>query len=263
MLFCAELTEVKVVCNVLKSIAIKEYAIFRPMEEGLKVTLEEMKYIETSAYIPRTMFSLYHIIDTKDNIFKINLKTFTDILNIFGDDSNPSLKLTFKASGSPLCVIMNHSEENITVDCEIKTMNMDEFENLSLAEECNLNKIVINANIFCELLQSLDNMADELQITFSPEYPFFQLKSRSLSGESQVSLNKHSECVTNYQCKEKTDFTYTFANMKHIIKVLHHSSKVSISTGESGLLGLQLVINADENQMYVEHYVTSQYMTQD
>lgn len=263
MMFCAELTEVKVVYNVLKSIAIKEFAIIRPMEEGLKVTVDEMRCIETSAYIPCNIFSMYHIDTNEDIKFKINLKTLTDILNIFGDDSNPNLKLTYKSYGSPLCLVMNHSEENITVDCEIRTMNIDDFENSSLAEECNLNKIVINANIFVELLQRLDNSAEEVKITFSPDFPYFTLKTTSLSGESEVSINKNSESVTIYQCSEKTESTYSFANIRHIIKVMHYASKVAISSGESGLLGLQLVINADENQMYVEYYVTSLYMNED
>lgn len=75
------------------------------MEEGLKVTLDEMRCIETCAYIPRNMFSMYHVGEAEDIMFKINLKTLTDILNIFGDDSNPSLKLTYRTNGSPLCVV--------------------------------------------------------------------------------------------------------------------------------------------------------------
>ncbi|XP_048526041.1 cell cycle checkpoint protein RAD1 isoform X1 [Dendroctonus ponderosae] len=263
MLFSAELTDVKVVYNVLKSISIKEFAIFRPVEEGLKVTLDEMRCMETSAYIPREMFTMYHVTESDNNIFKVNLKTLTDILNIFGDDSHPNLKLTFKSVGSPLRLVMNHSEENITVDCEIKTMNTDEFQNPSLSEECNLNKIVVLANVFVELLQRLDNSSDDLKVTFSPEFPYFTLKSTSLSGSSEVSLNKHSDSVTIYQCKEKTDFTYAFSNIRHIIKVMHYANKVSVSTGGSGLLGFQLVITSDDKQMYVEYYVTPLFMGDD
>lgn len=76
---------------------------------------------------------------------------------------------------------MNNSEENITVDCEMKTMTINDFENPSLAEECNLNKIVINASIFVELLQRLDSPGDDLRILFSPDYPHFTLKSTSLN----------------------------------------------------------------------------------
>lgn len=76
---------------------------------------------------------------------------------------------------------MNNSEENITVDCEMKTMTINDFESPSLAEECNLNKIVIKANIFVELLQRLDSPGDDLRILFSPDYPHFTLKSTSLN----------------------------------------------------------------------------------
>lgn len=40
---------------------------------------------------------------------------------------------------------------------------------------------------------------------------------------------------------------------------MQHANKVAVSIGESGLLGLQLVITSDEKQMYVEYYVTSQF----
>ncbi|XP_050308764.1 cell cycle checkpoint protein RAD1-like isoform X2 [Anthonomus grandis grandis] len=239
-----------------------KFAILQPMEEGLKVTIDE-KCIETSAYIPSNMFLSYHIADDDNIMFRINLKTLTDILNIFGDDSNASLKLTFRCIGDPLCVVMTHTEENITVDCEIKTMNLDDFDNPSLSEECNLNKIVVTGSIFYELLLRLDNSAEDLKIMFSPDFPYFNLKSTSLSGESEVSLNKNSECVHSYLCKEKTDFTYAFSNIRHIIKVLNYASRVAISTGNSGLLGLQLIITSDDNQMYVEYYVTAQYMRDD
>lgn len=40
---------------------------------------------------------------------------------------------------------------------------------------------------------------------------------------------------------------------------MHYASKVAISTGESGLLGFQLVINNDDKQIYVEYYITAQF----
>lgn len=39
-----------------------------------------------------------------------------------------------------------------------------------------------------------------------------------------------------------------------------YANKVAISTGPSGLLGLQLVINSDDRNMYVEYYVTSLFV---
>lgn len=76
---------------------------------------------------------------------------------------------------------MKHNEENITVDCEIQTLNLGDFNDLTLSEECNLNKIVVEANIFVELLQRLDNSADEVRFTLSPTAPFFTLTTNGVS----------------------------------------------------------------------------------
>lgn len=76
---------------------------------------------------------------------------------------------------------MKHLEENIIVDCDIKTFSTDDFHNVSLADECNLNKMVVNANIFQELLYRLDNSADEVHIKLSPDPPYFSLTATGRS----------------------------------------------------------------------------------
>ncbi|XP_045482978.1 cell cycle checkpoint protein RAD1-like [Harmonia axyridis] len=256
-MFNAELIDFKIVYNVLRGVNMQEYAILKPMEEGLKITLEEMKCTETSVYFPCNMFSLYELKSDEDISFKINLKVFTECLNIFGDDGNSSLKLSYKNPGAPLSLVMKHLEENIIVDCEINTFSTDDFPNISLAEECNLNKMVVNANIFQELLYRLDNSADEVNIKMSPDPPYFTLTATGRSGESLVTISKNSEEVFVYQCQKETEAQCLFSNLKQLLKILSYSSKISISMGETGLLGIQLVINSDEKQMYVEYYVTS------
>lgn len=72
------------------------------MEEGLKVTLEEMRCLEISSYIPVNMFSSYQIDSTQEVIFKVSFKTFVEILNIFGEEGNPSIKMSYEAPGEPL-----------------------------------------------------------------------------------------------------------------------------------------------------------------
>lgn len=74
------------------------------MLEGLKVTLEEMKCVEISAYIPHTLFSSYEVDSSQEIMFKVSFKTFVEILNIFGDDGNPSLQISYKNVGEPLCL---------------------------------------------------------------------------------------------------------------------------------------------------------------
>ncbi|KAK9879217.1 hypothetical protein WA026_004062 [Henosepilachna vigintioctopunctata] len=257
MLFSAELIDFKIVYNVLKAVNLNEYAILRPMEEGLKLTLEEMKCTETSVYFPCNMFSSYMIDQNEDISFKISLKVLTECLNIFGDDGNPSLKFTYKSIGSPLCLKMKHLDENIIVDCEMKTFSTDDFQGISLAEECNLNKMVLNASIFQELLYRIDNSADEVNLKLSPDPPYFILTSTGRSGESFVTVSKNSEEISVYQCQKTTQAQYLFSNLRQLLKVMNYASKISISMGETGLLGIQLVINSEDKQMYVEYYVTS------
>lgn len=76
---------------------------------------------------------------------------------------------------------MKHSEENITVDCEIKTLEIDEFDGLSLAEQCNLNKVVLNAGPLVEILQDLDNASDELELLLSPDAPYLKITTNSVN----------------------------------------------------------------------------------
>lgn len=76
-------------------------------------------------------------------------------------------------------------------------------------------------------------------------------------GESVMEISKNSEMVVLYQCETNSVSTYAFSNIKQIMKVLHLASKVSISMGATGLLGLHFVIGINDNQMYVEYYVTA------
>lgn len=82
---------------------------------------------------------------------------------------------------------MKHSEINVTIDSSIKTINMDDFIDVSLSEECNLNKIVIEAPILLEILQRLDNLSDEVTFEIDTEPPFFTLTSTGIA----VIINKH------------------------------------------------------------------------
>lgn len=67
------------------------------------------------------------------------------------------------------------------VDCELKTLEIDGFSSLSLAEECNLNKVVLNASPLVEILQDLDNASDELELFLSPNEPYFKIITNSIN----------------------------------------------------------------------------------
>ncbi|KAF5270403.1 hypothetical protein FQR65_LT05591 [Abscondita terminalis] len=217
--FSAVLTDFKMLYNVLKAITFKEYAVLRPMEEGLKVTIEEMKCVETSAYIPVQMFTSYSVHPKEEVKFKLNLKILTESLFIYGDDANLSLKLEYKGPGHPLCLIIKHNEEDITVECQIYTMDVDEStEFLCLADECALNKVVVNASQFLDMLTDLDARSDDLELNLSPNPPYFRISTTSTMGESQTDISKHSEMVLLFQCDQIFQAKYAFNYIKQILK---------------------------------------------
>lgn len=74
-----------------------------------------------------------------------------------------------------------------------------------------------------------------------------------------MNISKNANSVTVYQCNKEVSSTYAFSNIRNVLKIMQYADKVAVSIGDSGLLGLQLVITSDEKHMYVEYYVTSQY----
>lgn len=58
---------------------------------------------------------------------------------------------------------------------------MDEFVGLSLSDECNLNKVVLNAAALVEVLHDLDNASDELELLLSPDAPYLKITTNSVS----------------------------------------------------------------------------------
>lgn len=78
-----------------------------------------------------------------------------------------------------------------------------------------------------------------------------------MQGESGIDISRNSDMVTIFECKETTTFQYASTNIRQILKVMSYASQVSISTNDTGLLGLQLVINNSEKQIYVKYYVSA------
>lgn len=84
-----------------------------------------------------------------------------------------------------------------------------------------------------------------------------------LQNNSFVEISKESELVMLFKCDEKIRYSYAFSNIRKILKVLSFSKKVQISTGSSGLFGMQLLISKDDGDMFVEYYVTPLHSVND
>lgn len=84
-----------------------QYALVEIREEGFKVTVEDVRSMLTSAYIPVDVFGSYELNLPSDEPerFKISLKLLTEFVNIYGDDSSHTLKIIYKETGAPLSLL--------------------------------------------------------------------------------------------------------------------------------------------------------------
>lgn len=57
---------------ILNNIFLFQSAVFSAMPEGLKLTVEEGKCVQASAYIPSDNFSDYHVRTDVDVLFKVS-----------------------------------------------------------------------------------------------------------------------------------------------------------------------------------------------
>lgn len=92
------------IINILCDLYIQS-AIFCASEEGLKVTVEQNKCVQASAYIPCGNFWDYTISSSDTVEFKVNLSVLTECLNIFGSEEESSVKIFYKSNGAPLIIM--------------------------------------------------------------------------------------------------------------------------------------------------------------
>ena len=86
---------------------VLQYATFIITEEGLKIIIEDSKSTQIVIYLPTNLFLSFVANKPTDGTvkFSISLKVLTECLNIFGDENNSSLKLSYKADGYPLVIM--------------------------------------------------------------------------------------------------------------------------------------------------------------
>ncbi|CAG9104481.1 unnamed protein product [Plutella xylostella] len=124
--FTASMDSGKILCSLLKAIQFQESAVFCAMPEGLKVTVEEGKCVQASAYVPSDNFNEYHVRPDADVMFKVSLAVLTECLNIFGSGEESSLKMYYRCEGSPLLLVLQpQTVQNVMTDCEIATQTAD------------------------------------------------------------------------------------------------------------------------------------------
>ncbi|XP_039262922.2 cell cycle checkpoint protein RAD1-like [Styela clava] len=251
--FLAKLGNARNLSHILKAIHFKDVATVFVTENGLKVTVEDAKCLQANAFIQATVFDEYDVHEEVN--FCINLNVLQECLTIFGSSSimTTSLKMVYGGYGSPLTLTLE--EENITTDCSIKTQESEETLDFEFCAANVVNKIIMKADCLRDAFNELDHTSDVVEITMSPQKPYFRLSSSGYCGRTDNDIHKDSDMVEIFQCSEPQSNQYRLSLLKPSVKAVNLASKVCIRMDHRGFLSFQYMIKNESGQIcFVEYY---------
>lgn len=253
----AKLGNPKTVIQLLKAVNFKENATCFATENGLRVTVEDAKCVQASAYIPTHVFQEFSL--KEDVTFKINLSILVECLCMFWSNnsqmSSVALQLFYKGVGHPVTVLIEQG--GIITDCSLKTQEPDELLNFCLDPESVQNKVILQTELLKDILSELDATSELIQLVLSPSAPYFRISTSGVGGICHIELPHDGDLVDNFNCTAAAIYSYKLSHIKPAMKALQFASKVSLRTDTSGLLCIQYVVKTEEGRIcYVEYYIS-------
>lgn len=258
-LFEAQLDNVKNLSLILKAINFKDNATCFINEKGLKVVVEDSKCVQASAFISEDLFQEFRI-NSDQIVFCIDLSIMVECLSIFDNCSTTpgvtsALRMYYDYIGAPLKLLLE--EGGIITDCSIKTKEAYEILDFDFPIRNELNKIILRANDFRDILSDLDSNSESVEFFLTPDAPFFRITTSSIMSQCFVDIPKNSEFVETFHSNEPAKSKYKYSQIKPAIKILAASTKASVRTNEEGLLCFQFMIRTISKQIiYVEYLCT-------
>lgn len=241
-LMSASVDDIRDISSVLNAINFKETAIMFFTEDGMKVSIDDAKCVQGSAFIPASVFQDFNL--KKEFIaFQVNYSALVECINIYGHsnpDSVTAFKMYYGGSGTPLTLLIEDS--GIVSECTLKTFEAREILDFEVSPSSYINKIVMRSEFLTEAWHDLDVTKDVLLLLLSPREPYLQLSSKSPAGTVTINIPKDSEEIEHFQCTQTQENSYQMSLLRPSIKALHISSKVSFRTNEKGTLCLQYLI---------------------
>ncbi|XP_011498478.1 PREDICTED: cell cycle checkpoint protein RAD1, partial [Ceratosolen solmsi marchali] len=254
----AKLGNVKIVLQLLKAVNFKEYATFCVSANGMKITVEEAKCMQASAYIPVQLFEEFIL--TEDVIFRICLDSLIETLSMLGyrlytPDNPILLHILYKRVGYPVGILIERN--GIVVDCSLKSYDPDEILDFDLDPEAVVNKVLLQSELLKDIFAELDNSSIYLELLLSPKSPYFMISTKGTIGECHIELPHNTELIETFQCKKESKSKYLLKHMGRAMKAVPFSNKVSLRTNEAGILCFQYMIKTDNDvNCFIEYYVS-------
>ncbi|XP_038600348.1 cell cycle checkpoint protein RAD1 [Tachyglossus aculeatus] len=252
----AGLDNVRNLSNILKAIHFRDHATCFATANGIKVTVENAKCLQANAFIQAGIFQEF-VVQGESVTFRIHLTVLLDCLTIFGSSPLPgtstALRLCYRGYGYPLTLFLE--EGGVVTVCRINTQEPEDTLDFDFCSANVINKIILHSEGLGEAFAELDMTSEVLQITMSPDKPYFRLSTFGNAGSSHLDYPKDSDLVETFQCSQSQTHRYKISLLKPSTKALALSCKVSIRTDNRGFLSLQYMIRNEDGQIcFVEYY---------
>jgi len=258
----ARLDNVKIIAQLLKSINFRERSTWFISPNGIKVTVEDAKSVQTNAFIKADIFQEFTLKEVEneeeqeedDNLsFSVNLGVVLECLNMFGGGGGgENLKICYGGYGHPLVLLLE--EQGVITDCKIKTREAEECLDFNFASSQIISKIIMNSEYLKDVFNELDPSSEFIQFSISPKDETFKITTQGPAGECVVTVPKDSDMVEHFTCSGPSVARYKLAMMKHGMKPLGLSEKVSVRMDCRDFLCLQYMVRVADRPAFLEFY---------
>lgn len=274
--FVARIDNVKLLAQLLRAIEFRTRSTWFISSNGIKVTVEDAKCVQTNAFIKGEIFQEYNLRagrgdnDGCDDLsFCVNLNVILECLNMFGGvgagndgiSSQPTLKICYAGYGNPLILYLE--EHGVITDCQINTREADECLDFNFANADIVSKIIMKSEHLKEVFSELDGTSDLVEFCVSPSAPHFKIATIGSGGDCSVEIPNNSDLVETFSCQAISLARYKLESLKHGIKPISLSEKVSIRMDSRDFLCLQYMVRTDEGPAFLEFYCAPEEETPD
>ena len=226
------------------------------------MTVEDAKCVQSNAFVKSDLFQEFNLQagrgdeeGSDDLSFSINLKVVLECLNCLPGDgaySGPCVNISYSGYGHPLIILLE--DHGVISDSQINTREAEECLDFNFANANVVSKIIMTSQLLKDIFSDLDSSSEFIQFIISPDEPNFCIKTSGPAGSINIKVPKSSELVEHFSSSSTSRARYRLAMIKHGIKPLGLSDKVSVRMDDREFLCLQFMVRTDSGPAFIEYY---------
>lgn len=241
----------------MKPLAFREHASVEAGPMGLKVFVEESKFMQATLYLGAETFGNYNLHPAPGCAFvslRIPLNVFCESLNMLdaGSHATPSVKISYAGQGHPLEVIVE--EGGVIIQTSIKTLVPEDIMDLNFDRDSMCSRIIMKPEALYDTFNDLDTSSPTLEIAVEKEPRRLTLQTEGLLGTTCFEFPATSDIIELFECDVKHRNRYRLSVVRRMAKSLHVATKVSIRTDKAGQLSFQFMIERDDRSIFIEFH---------